>query len=213
MEAPCSRRWRGARRRCGGRDAEVAVEVQVEGRVQEDRNEARPLRRLLGLGPPPVPLSLETWLAMTLTTVQPRSSRWRSAPGIPRPRRRGGGPRGGWSGTRRGRLGRPLGLCRPVLRPRTGGRNQVHDGVAHRRAVPDPLPLRSATGAGGVGREHRAAGRGRGCRTDGDALVEAGARNAAGWYVPPHGRGLRPSRWRCRCGPTPSTGVPSTGTS
>ena len=61
MDAPCSSHEGGE---LGG-DAvrgqgEVPVEVEVERRVQEDRSEAGPLRGLLGLGPPAVPLPLET---------------------------------------------------------------------------------------------------------------------------------------------------------
>ena len=40
-----------------GRQVQVPVEVEVEGRVQEDRHEAGPARRLLRLGPSPLPLA------------------------------------------------------------------------------------------------------------------------------------------------------------
>ncbi len=43
-----------------GSDLEVAVEIEVEGRVHEDRDEARAGRRLLGLGPASFPVAFET---------------------------------------------------------------------------------------------------------------------------------------------------------
>ena len=42
-----------------GRQGQVSVEVQVQGRVQEDGHEAGPLRRFLRLGPSPLPLAGE----------------------------------------------------------------------------------------------------------------------------------------------------------
>ncbi len=83
MEASCPSTSRGARWPPAGRPAEVRVEIEVERRVQEDGNET---------GPPDAPSASarrrsrcpsKPRLATTLTTVQPRSSRWRSAPGQP----------------------------------------------------------------------------------------------------------------------------------
>ncbi len=98
-----------------GGQIEVAFEVEVERRVQEDRRRSRPVP------PPPPPrpaaagaVASKPRLATTLTIVQPRSWRWRSEAGQPTASSSGCGATWTRVGTTR-EVRPPLRLARPVV--------------------------------------------------------------------------------------------------